>query len=260
MLSGFCYAPEVFFYFRFGINHGILLSEMSGKSAATEVKSTDVEHNIRGLQRRIVRATERAGRPPAGITAIAVTKTINPSYIQEAFQAGIRHFGESRVQEAKDKIGQLSVLHPCPVWHMVGHLQTNKARIAAELFDMIQSVDSIRVAEAISQQTQHTLPILIQVNVAGETSKYGFAPDEVHTAVERISKLPHLEIKGLMTIAPYTDNPEDVRPVFRQIRLLRDSLGLEHLSMGMTNNFEVAIEEGATMVRIGRAIFGERED
>ncbi len=259
MLSGFCYAPEVFSYFRFRANHGILLSVMGKNLAAMELKAMDVEHNIRGVQRRIVRAAEKAGRSPAEITAIAVTKTIEPSYIQEAFQAGIRHFGESKVQEAKDKIGQLSVLHPCPIWHMVGHLQTNKARIAAELFDMIQSVDSIRIAEAISQQAQHTLPILIQVNVVGETSKYGFAPDEVHTAVEQISCLPHLEIRGLMTIAPYTDNPEDVRPIFRQIRLLRDSLGLEHLSMGMTNDFEVAIEEGATMVRIGRAIFGERE-
>jgi pyridoxal phosphate enzyme (YggS family) len=143
-------------------------------------------------------------------------------------------------------------------WHMVGHLQTNKAKLAVGLFDMIQSIDSVKLAEAISRHAKRNIPILIQVNVAEEASKSGFSLDKVSSAVKEIARLPRLEIKGLMTIAPLTSDPEEVRPVFKQLRLLRDSLGLEHLSMGMTDDFEVAIEEGATIVRIGRAIFGER--
>ena len=167
--------------------------------------------------------------------------------------------GENRVQEALAKIGQLSGLEPRPTWHMVGHLQTNKARVAAGIFDIIHSVDSIRLAEALSRCTQKTMPILLEVNLAGEASKMGFSPAEVAAALELISRLPRLEVKGLMTIAPMASDAEQVRPVFRKLRSLRDSLGLEQLSMGMTGDFEVAIEEGATMVRIGRAIFGERE-
>lgn len=184
---------------------------------------------------------------------------VAPEVIQQAYQAGIRDFGENRIQEAKSKIIQLSVLQPRPLWHLVGHLQTNKVNIAVEIFDIIHSVDSLRLAEVISRYADHDMPILIQVNISGEASKGGFSPDEAVSAVARISNLPHLETKGLMTIAPYTNDPEQVRPVFRRLRKLRDSLGLEHLSMGMTDDFEVAIEEGATMVRIGRAIFGERE-
>lgn len=220
----------------------------------------DIERNIRDLERRIVEAAERVDRSPAEITLVVVTKTIEPSLIQQAFEAGIRHFGENRVQEASRKIEQLSNLEPLPAWHMVGHLQTNKASTATELFHMIQSVDSIRLAEALSRHTQHNISTLLQVNISGEASKSGFSPSEVSSAAEQIAGLPYLEIKGLMTIAPLTDNPEEVRPVFRQLRLLRDSLGLEHLSMGMTDDFEVAIEEGATIVRIGRAVFGERRE
>lgn len=233
---------------------------MHGNAAASNIKPTGVERRIQEIGQRIAKAANKSGRSPAEITIIGVTKTIDPEVIQQAFQAGIRHFGESRVQEAENKIAQLSALQPRPTWHMVGHLQTNKAKIAVEVFDMIQSVDSLRVAEAISQYVQHNMPILIQVNVSGEASKYGFAPDEASSVVAKISHLPYLEIKGLMTIAPYVDNPDEVRPVFRRLRELRDSLGLEHLSMGMTDDFEVAIEEGATIVRIGRAIFSERED
>ena len=226
-----------------------------------ELEPTDVAHNIHEVQRRIARAAQKAGRSPADITVIGVTKTVGPSHIHEAFAAGIRHFGENRAQEAKSKITQLATfqLQPSPVWHMVGHLQTNKAKTAVELFDVIHGVDSIRVAEAISEHAQQAIPILIQVNVSGEASKFGFAPEEVGTVLAQIARLPRLGIRGLMTIAPYTSNPENVRPFFRELRLLKDSLGLEHLSMGMTDDFEVAIEEGATMVRIGRAIFGERE-
>ena len=216
----------------------------------------DIVANIREVERRIGAAAQRVGRSPADITVIAVTKTVEPRLIQEAFEVGMRHFGENRVQEAEGKIGQLSAFRPPTTWHMVGHLQTNKARLATELFDVIQSVDSVRLAEAISHHAHHDVPILLEVNVSGEASKFGLPAPEVRSAVEQIARLPQLQVKGLMTIAPVAADPEDVRPIFRQLRALRDSLGLEHLSMGMTDDFETAIEEGATMVRIGRAIFG----
>jgi pyridoxal phosphate enzyme (YggS family) len=220
----------------------------------------DIEGNIRNTEGRIAAAAHRACRSPGEITLVAVTKTIEPPLIQQAFKAGIRNFGENRIQEAKGKIEKLSSLEPSPAWHLIGHLQTNKAKTAAELFHMIESVDSVRLAEMLSSHALHNLPILLQVNVSGESTKSGFSPAQVPAAVERISGLPNLEIRGLMTIAPLTDNPEEVRPVFRQLRSLRDSLGLEQLSMGMTDDFEVAVEEGATILRIGRAIFSERRD
>ena len=159
------------------------------------------------------------------------------------------------MQEARDKIPQLSSLEPHPTWHLVGHLQTNKAKTALELFDIIHSIDSVRLADILSRRTENDLPILLEVNISGEPTKSGFPPTEVPRAVEEISRLSKLEVKGLMTIAPLVDDPEEVRPIFRQLRDLRDSLGLEHLSMGMTDDFEVAIEEGATLIRVGRAIF-----
>ena len=220
----------------------------------------NIEANLRDLEARIARACERAGRAPEEITLVAVTKTVAPPAIRAAFEAGIRHFGENRVQEAKGKIPQLSVLEPHPTWHMIGHLQTNKAKTVLELFDIIHSIDSVRLAEILSRRVENNLPILLEVNVFGESSKSGLSLSEVPQAVEKISHLPRLEIKGLMTIAPLTDQPEEVRPIFRQLRDLRDSLGLEHLSMGMTDDFEVAIEEGATIIRVGRAIFGERRE
>jgi len=221
----------------------------------------DIPRNIRSVEQRIARASHRTGRSPTEITLVAVTKTIDAPAIQQAFGAGIRHFGENKIQEAKPKLGQLSaLLHPSPTWHMVGHLQTNKVKTAVELFDMIQSIESIKLAEAVSHRARESFPILLEVNVAGEASKHGFSLSEVPSAMEQITRLPHLEVKGLMTVAPVSDRLEEVRRVFRELRLLRDALGLEHLSMGMTDDFEVAIEEGATMVRIGRAIFGEREE
>lgn len=216
----------------------------------------NIEENTQEVRSSVARACEKAGRSPNEVTIVAVTKTVAPSAIEVAFQAGISHFGENKVQEAKEKIGKLSTIRP--TWHMVGHLQTNKAKTAVEIFDIIHSVDSIRLAEALSRRAQETLPILLQVNVSGEATKGGFSVAEVHQAVEHIGRLPGLKLTGLMTIAPLVSNSEEVRPVFRRLRQLRDSLGLAHLSMGMTDDFEVAIEEGATLVRIGRAIFGER--
>jgi len=223
------------------------------------VNNLNIGANIEEVRERIARACQRAGRPPDEITIVAVTKAVEPSAIADAFKLGIRHFGENRVQDAEEKIRQLSWLEPRPTWHMVGHLQSNKVKIAVEIFDIIHSIDSVRLAEAISRRTQKTIPILLQVNVSGETSKGGFSIAEVEPALEAISRLPKIEIRGLMTMAPMVTDAEQVRPVFRKLRSLRDSFRLEHLSMGMTDDFEVAIEEGATLVRIGRAIFGERK-
>jgi len=217
-----------------------------------------IEQNVRNLQQRIARACERAGSSPEEVTLVAVTKTVQADAIDAAFNAGIKDFGESRVQEAKPKIEQLHLLRPNLTWHMIGHLQTNKAKTAAGIFDIIHSVDSLKLAEILNDSSQRKLPVLIQVNASAEATKGGFMLSEVNEAVRQIEKLSNLDIQGLMTIAPWVDNAEEVRPVFRQLRQLRDSLGLEHLSMGMSDDFEVAIEEGATLVRIGRAIFGER--
>jgi hypothetical protein len=189
---------------------------------------------------------------------VAVTKGFEAQAIRAAFDSGIRDFGENRVQEAEGKIAQLIDLRPAVTWHMVGHLQSNKAKIAVELFDIIHSVDSVRLAEILNRRVEKPLPVLLEVNVSGEATKGGFSVGETEAAVKEIRQLPNLKVLGLMTVAPFVADTEEVRPVFRKLRELRDSLGLKHLSMGMTDDFEVAVEEGATMLRIGRAIFGER--
>jgi len=218
----------------------------------------DIARNLRDVEHRIAQAAQRAGRSPAEITIVAVTKGLTAQAIEAALEAGIRHIGENRVQEAREKIARLSNLQPCPTWHMVGHLQTNKVKTAVEIFDIIHSIDSLRLAEALSGRARNTVSVLLQVNISGEEPKSGFSEAELHKAAEDVARLPMLEVKGLMTIAPLVSDPEEVRPIFRRLRELRDSLGLEHLSMGMSDDFEVAVGEGATMVRIGRAIFGER--
>ncbi len=217
----------------------------------------DIARNLHDVERRIAQAAQRAGRSPAEITIVAVTKGLTAQAIEAALEAGIRHIGENRVQEAREKIARLSNLQPCPTWHMVGHLQTNKVKTAVEIFDIIHSIDSLRLAEALSGRARNTVPVLLQVNISGEEPKSGFSEAELPKAAEDVARLSMLKVKGLMTIAPLVSDPEEVRPIFRRLRELRDSLGLEHLSMGMSDDFEVAVGEGATMVRIGRAIFGE---
>jgi len=217
-----------------------------------------IEQNVRRIEERIAGACERAGRSADEVTLVAVTKTIDIPAIEAAFDAGVVNFGENRVQEALSKIERLERLKPRLTWHMVGHLQTNKAKTAVDIFDIIHSVDSLRLAEELSRRSQRDLSVLIEVNVTGEETKSGFSVNDVNGAITRIARLPNIVIEGLMTIAPWVDDAEQVRTVFRQLRQLRDALGLKHLSMGMTDDFEVAIEEGATLVRIGRAIFGER--
>jgi pyridoxal phosphate enzyme (YggS family) len=199
------------------------------------------------------------------VTLVAVTKSHPPEIVAEAAKAGLSLFGENKVQEAKAKIPL------CPGrlrWHMIGHLQTNKCREAVSLFEMIQSVDSLHLAEEINKradQAAKTMPVLLEVNVAAEASKFGYQPAQLLVELTRINVLPRLEIQGLMAVPPWTPDPEKVRPSFRKLRELKSEceqiLGapLPHLSMGMTGDFEVAIEEGATIVRIGTALFGERK-
>jgi PLP dependent protein len=224
----------------------------------------DLEANLKAVQQRIEAACARAGREPGSVTLIAVTKTQPPEVVCAAAALGLSLFGENKVQEAKAKI------YACPGhlrWHMVGHLQTNKCRDAVGLFQMVQSVDSLYLAEELNkraEQAAKTLPVLLEVNAVGEASKFGGRPDQLLADLSRINALPRLEIHGLMTVPPWALDPEKVRPVFRQMRELKERceqiLGapLPHLSMGMTGDFEVAIEEGATMVRIGTALFGSR--
>lgn len=222
-----------------------------------------IKPNVQTVRKRIAAACHRSQRNPEEVTLVAVSKGVDIPYIEAAYGAGLRHFGENRVQEGNDKIPKLSALEGIS-WHMIGHLQSNKVKIAEELFHVIHSVDSIKLAEVISHWASHSnkrhvdFPILMQVNVAGEASKQGFAVSEVVPAFKAISRLPKVKIQGLMTIAPFASNPEQARPVFRRLRQLRDEVGTKELSMGMTDDFEVAIEEGATMLRIGRAIFSPK--
>jgi len=220
--------------------------------------------NLTAIRDRIQAACDRAGRELSTVTLVAVTKGQPPEAVNAAAELGLNLFGENRVQEAKAKIplcaGRLR-------WHMIGHLQSNKCRDAVELFEMIQSVDSLALAREINKraaQAARTLPVLLEVNVSGEASKFGYGPEALLAELKQINDLPQLEIHGLMTMAPWTPEPEKVRPVFRWLRELKaqceEILGapLPHLSMGMTGDFEVAIEEGATIIRIGTALFGVR--
>lgn len=236
-----------------------------------------IADNLAAVRERVAAAARRAGRDPAAITLVAVTKTHPPELVAEAIAAGAADLGENRVQEAAAKIAALGDQRQALRWHLIGHLQRNKARLAAELFDLVHSVDSLRLAEALARQLPpgRALPVLLQVNVSGEASKEGFdlagglenrqALAALLPEVEHIVALPGLAVRGLMTIAPIVGDPEQARPIFRRLRELRDELARrlpqarwDELSMGMTDDFEAAIAEGATIVRVGRAIFGER--
>lgn len=215
-----------------------------------------IKERVEDVKRRVKEACERRGRDPSEVLIVAVSKGFGEREIREAFEAGIRDFGENRVQEARSKI---PLLNDLPIrWHMVGHLQTNKVNHALRLFEVIHSIDSIRIAEAINKRAERKIPVLIEVNISGEGTKFGFKPEDVFDAYRKLKDLENLEIIGLMGMAPFVENPEDARPFFKKLREIRDKLGLKELSMGMTQDFEVAVEEGATILRIGRAIFGER--
>lgn len=224
--------------------------------------------NLKEIYRKMAHAAMRAGREPSEIKLIAVTKNVHIDLIRKAVDIGLREFGENRVQEAREKIQDSRCKIPDADihWHLIGHLQKNKAKVAVELFDLIQSVDSFELAEIISKQAESvnkTQRILLQVKLSDEESKYGISKDNIASLIERAGSLRGLKIEGLMTIPPFFDDAEKVRPYFRELRTLRDGLEksgfkLPELSMGMSNDFEAAIEEGATMVRVGTAIFGER--
>jgi len=251
----------------------------------------ELETRLGRVRERIATAALRAGRDPQGVTLVAVTKTVPAEVVAAVWQMGLcDHFGENRVEEARHKIPEVTRLlhshgkamgddspaHLC--WHMIGHVQSRKAREVVSCFDWVHSVDSLKLASRLSRyavEAGRRLPILLEANVSGEPGKYGFAlggwPEDrgqteaFFAAVSEILALPGLRLLGLMTIAPIVPEPEAARPIFRRLRALRDALAERfpatdwpHLSMGMTDDFEVAVEEGATFVRIGRAIFGER--
>jgi|SRR5437899_6842379 len=226
--------------------------------------AVSLAENLASIQQRIRAACDRAGRDPASVTLLAVTKTHPPETVKAAVEAGQLLFGENKVQEAKAKIP----LCPGKVrWHFIGHLQSNKVRDAVELFEMIQSVDSLALAQEINKRAEaaaKTMPVLLEVNVAGEASKFGYQPEPMLAELTGLNALPRIEVHGLMAIPPFTPVPEKARPYFQKLRELKERaeavLGapLPHLSMGMSGDFEVAIEEGATIVRLGTALFGER--
>ena len=220
--------------------------------------------NLEEIRRRMAETARRSGRDPVSVRLVAVSKTYPAEAVAAAAATGQRVFGESRVQESRDKI---PACPPGLEWHFIGHLQKNKVRQALPLFPFFHSIDSTALAGAIDRiagETGVKAQGLLEVNVSGEETKYGFTPEELRAQFPTLSKLPHLRIRGLMTMAPYNENPEEARPVFRALRELRDELQstyqhpLPELSMGMSGDFEPAIEEGATLVRVGSSIFGAR--
>jgi len=227
---------------------------------------SQIAQNLEEVRQRLAAAARAVGRDPAEVRLVAVSKTVPGELLKEAVAADQRLFGENYLQEAR---GKILALGPGVNWHFVGHLQTNKAKAVVELFELIHSVDRVKLAQALEQaaaRLDKIQEILLEVNLAGEASKTGAPPEEVPDLVREISRLPHLRLLGLMTMPPYFAEPERVRPFFRALRELRDRLRrqgatdspLNELSMGMSGDFEVAVEEGATLVRVGTAIFGQR--
>jgi pyridoxal phosphate enzyme (YggS family) len=223
-----------------------------------------IADNLVSVTQRIARCCERSGRPTGSVKLVCVTKEVDVEDIQTAILAGVTDIGENRVQDAVAKFGSIGAR---VVWHLIGHLQTNKVKDAVRIFSLIHSVDSMRLAETIDGQAAKTgkvQDVLLQVNVSGEKTKFGLGPDAVEGVLEECSLLANIDVKGFMTIAPQADDPEEARPYFRRLREIRDYAEKSRkarygiLSMGMTDDFEVAVEEGATIVRVGRAIFDSR--
>lgn len=214
------------------------------------------------MRARIAGAAERAGRNPANIKLVAVSKTFSADLVEQAIEAGLDDLGENRIQEAIPKIQTVTdwcraIERAPPTWHLVGHLQRNKVKAVLDHFAILQSLDSLRLAEALNERAARPLPVYLEVNVSAEPQKFGFAPAQVNGALAAIARLHHLRPVGLMIVAAQAED-DVVRRAFRELRELRDANGLKELSMGMTGDFEIAIEEGSTCVRVGRAIFGER--
>ncbi len=222
----------------------------------------DIAHRVSVVRQRLEAAARRAGRDPAAVRLLAATKTQPAAAVRAAYAAGVREFGENYVQEAVSKQAELADLSGV-TWHLIGHLQTNKARIAAGAFGLIQTLDSVRLAAALARaRPDPRMPVLIEVNLGAEASKSGAPPDQVQALIDAVRE--KVEVRGLMAIPPPGARPEDSRHFFARLRELRErlaaatGLALSDLSMGMTDDFEIAVEEGATIVRVGRAIFGER--
>ncbi|MGB6481895.1 MAG: YggS family pyridoxal phosphate-dependent enzyme [Candidatus Acidiferrales bacterium] len=224
-----------------------------------------IASNVESVQERIARAAARSGRRPEEVVLVAASKTFSAEAIRAAYDAGIRAFGENRVQEWETKQPELTDLKPS--WHLIGHLQSNKARRASRLFDWIDSVDDVALAMKLDDaagETNEWLAVLIEVQVDPKETKTGVAQVDLPALAEAVVQMPHLQLRGLMAVPPFSEDPRDARPFFRRLRLLRDDLeqrlgrSFPELSMGMSHDFEVAIEEGATQVRIGSAIFGAR--
>lgn len=233
------------------------------------MSNPDIIENLARVRERIARAARSAGRRPDDVTLVAVTKGFPADRVREAIAAGVRHVGENRVQEGTRKRDELGEIGRSCTWHLIGSLQTNKVKPALEAFELVHSLDRWALAVELNARAEslgRQARALIQVNVSGEATKHGLPPAEVEPFLARLGQLEALRVEGLMTIAPLVDDPERVRPVFRRLRELRDALArrrwpnaeLYHLSMGMSGDFEVAIEEGATLVRVGTALFGPR--
>jgi pyridoxal phosphate enzyme (YggS family) len=226
-----------------------------------------LKEHIQQIQTRIAAAAEKAGRRPEEVRLVAVSKTKPVAGIQDALDAGLTLFGENYIQEAREKISALA--DTAARWHFIGHLQSNKAKYAVKLFDLIHSVDSLKLARQLNKQAakiDKVQPVLVQVNISAEATKSGTSSAQAVDLITQMSALEHLAVKGLMTMPPFFDDPERARPYFRELRQLRDHIrglalpgvAMDELSMGMTGDFEAAIAEGATLVRIGTAIFGGR--
>ncbi len=220
-----------------------------------------LEGNYKAVRDRIKEAANRSGRDPREVKIIAVSKNVSPESILAAKKLGLNDFGENRLQEALPKITAL----PADIkWHFVGHLQTNKVRDVLDRFSMVHSLDRMSLAQALEKESRKkdtVMPVLVQINASGEASKYGLAPEELEDFLEEVKDFSGIKVRGLMTMAPLVDNPEETRPVFARLRNLKEqinipSLKLDYLSMGMTNDYQIAVEEGANLVRIGTAIFG----
>lgn len=216
-----------------------------------------LRNSLQEVEERIERACARSGRSRAEITLVAVTKVFPSQVILDAYELGLRHFGENYVQEFADKAP--AVVHlPGATFHLIGHLQSNKSNKAADLFQMIQTVDSAKLARRLNESGK-ALDVMIEVKLSPEETKHGAAPDDIPALAEAIRACPHLRLHGLMTMPPWSDDAEPSRPYFRQLRELAEKSGLRALSMGMSHDFEVAIEEGATHIRVGTALFGRRK-
>jgi len=227
---------------------------------------SEIAENLARVRERIEAAARRSGREPERVRLVAVSKTVDPERVRQAIEAGAKILGENYVQEAQKKI---EVLGHEISWHFIGHLQRNKAKVAVHLFDLIHAVDSINLAQELDRQAKlrgKVLPVLLQVNIAGEVTKFGAQEKEILLLAEKFSAMEGIEVKGLMTMPPFFEDPEASRPYFVELRKLGERLvqqktpgiSMEELSMGMSNDFEVAVEEGATLVRVGTAIFGPR--